>query len=326
MWMIHAGRGAWLVDEFKKGNYVAIGWQDIGDLSLVKTPAELRRRCIDVYPDLAPGKRGMRIGQIMRFRFEMQKGDKVVTYNPELRIYLVGKIISDYIYKENSPGNFNHIRNVEWIGSVNRDDLSVATKNALGAIMTLFLLSDSARDEILELLSGKKLEKKDIESEETEIEDIRKNVMEQAFEFIKDKILKLDWDEMQELVAGILRAMGYKTRVAGPGSDLGADVIASPDGLGLEQPRIKVEVKHREGPIGAPLIRSFIGGLRSTDRGLYVSTGGFTKEAKYEIQRASVPVTAIDIDNLAELLIKNYDKLDMEAKALVPLIKLYWPA
>ena len=137
---------------------------------------------------------------------------------------------------------------------------------------------------------------------------------------------KLDWEEMQELVAGILRAMGYKTSVASPGPDRGRDIIASPDGLGLEQPRIRVEVKHRNETVGAPLLRSFLGGLRQSDRGLYVSTGGFTKEARYEAERATIPVTLVDIDDLAQLLIKNYDTADTETKALVPLVKIYWPA
>jgi hypothetical protein len=39
--------------------------------------------------------------------------------------------------------------------------------------------------------------------------------------------------------------MGYKTRVSPPGADRGVDIFASPDGLGLEEPRIFVEVKHR---------------------------------------------------------------------------------
>ena len=131
---------------------------------------------------------------------------------------------------------------------------------------------------------------------------------------------------MQEMVAGVLRAMGYKTRVASPGPDRGVDIIASPDGLGLEQPRIRVEVKHRGGAIGAQQLRSFIGGLTQSDRGLYVSTGGFTREARYEAERSNVPVTLIDIDELAELLISNYDNVDSETKALIPLVKLYWPA
>jgi len=143
---------------------------------------------------------------------------------------------------------------------------------------------------------------------------------------LKDKIQKLDWEQIQDLVSGILRAMGYKTRVASPGPDRGTDIIASPDGSGLEQPRIRCEVKHREGSIGSPLLRSFIGGLRENDKGLYVSTGGFTREARYEAERSTVPVTLVDIDELVELLTQYYDNADSETKALIPLLKLYWPA
>jgi len=80
--------------------------------------------------------------------------------------------------------------------------------------------------------------------------------------------------------------MGYHTTVAADGSDRGADIFASPDGLGLQEPRIFVEVKHRSGSMGADELRKFLGGRRAGDRCLYVSTGGFTKAARYEAERA----------------------------------------
>ena len=130
---------------------------------------------------------------------------------------------------------------------------------------------------------------------------------------------------MQELVAGILRAMGYKTRISPKGADRGKDIVASPDGLGLEEPKIIVEVKHRQGQMGSQEIRSFLGGLRARDKGLYVSTGGFTKDARYEAERSNVPLTLIDSDIIVELIIQNYDSFDSDTKSLVPLKKIYWP-
>src|SRR5207248_1371129 len=111
--------------------------------------------------------------------------------------------------------------------------------------------------------------------------------------------------QMQELLASILRAMGFKARVSPRGPDRGVDVFASPDGLGLQEPRIKAEVKHRGDAIGAPELRSFIGGLRPSDRALYLSTGGFKKDAKYEADRSNIPVTLIDLDGLAVLVEQN---------------------
>jgi restriction system protein len=82
--------------------------------------------------------------------------------------------------------------------------------------------------------------------------------------------------------------MGYKTRISPPGSDRGKDVEASSDGLGLTDPHVIVEVKHREGgTMGSQYLRNFIAALRPRHKGLYVSTGGFTKEARYEADRAS---------------------------------------
>jgi len=158
------------------------------------------------------------------------------------------------------------------------------------------------------------------------VRDVLKDIEDRALEFIKDRLVRLDWQEMQELVAGLLRAMGYKTRVSPSGPDRGKDNVASPDGLGFESPRIVVEVKHRSGAMGSSEVRSFLGGRHKDDKGLYVSTGGFTKEARYEAERASIPLSLMDIDDLIDALLENYEALDNDTKQLVPLRRLYWPS
>lgn len=146
-----------------------------------------------------------------------------------------------------------------------------------------------------------------------------------ALEFIKDRAAKLDWDQMQRLVAGLLRAMGYKTQISPAGPDRGKDIVASPDGFGFESPRIVVEVKHRKGAMGSQEIRSFLGGRHKDDKGLYVSTGGFSKDARYEAERASISLSLMDIDELVAALIENYEQLDNETRQLLPLRRFYWP-
>jgi len=121
--------------------------------------------------------------------------------------------------------------------------------------------------------------------------------------------------------------MKYKTRVSPQGADRGKDIIASPDGLGFEQPRIVVEVKHRPNrQMGSHEIRSFLGGRHKDDRGLYVSTGGFSKDAKYEADRASIPLTLMDIDDLVEVVVEYYEELDLNTRSLLPLTRIYWPS
>lgn len=56
-----------------------------------------------------------------------------------------------------------------------------------------------------------------------------------------------------------------------------------------------------------------------------VSTGGFTREARYEAERATFPITLIDTDDLANLVVAHYESLDLDGWALLPLIRVYWP-
>lgn len=66
--------------------------------------------------------------------------------------------------------------------------------------------------------------------------------------------------------------------------------------------------------------------LRAGDNEFVVSTEGFSKEARYEAERATFPVTLIDTDDLADLIVAHYDNFDLEGRALLPLIRVYWPA
>jgi restriction system protein len=325
MWLVRAGEKGYMFEEFIKNNVVAIGWTELGDLSRINSLKEIKELLKSQYPEYKEGTVNINAGQIFRFRVSFKKGEQVITYNPETRTYHIGKIISDYEYSETLLEHMKHIRKVEWTGSISRDELSPGARNTLGSIMTIIEIPVEVQKEINALLKKDgQAEGKDEDTKE-EFDVIIEDVIAKANEFVKDRIQSLDWEEMQELVAGILRGMGYKTRVSPKGPDRGRDILASPDGLGLEEPRIIVEVKHRTGQIGSTEIRSFVGGLRSRDKGVYVSTGGFTKEAKYEAERSNVPISIIDLDGLVELLIQYYDNFDAETKSLIPLRKIYWP-
>ncbi|WP_445355689.1 restriction endonuclease [Microbulbifer sp. EKSA008] len=198
-------------------------------------------------------------------------------------------------------------------------------KNSLGATLTLFSLSQETIDAFLTIFEGRTVTPQEDEAAETDSAQLKDETVAQSHELIKDKIAALLPEEMEELVAAILRAMGFKAKVSPKGPDRGVDVIASPDGLGLTQPRIKAEIKHRDGSMGAPAIRGFIGALREGDSGLFVSTGGFTREALYEADRSTFPLTLVDLDDLADLIVSHYESFDLEGRALMPLVRIYWP-
>lgn len=325
-WMVRAGEGGRLVSEFDSANCVAIGWQEMGDLSRFKSLGELKSEVTRVYPGDHPSKAANAAAMLWKFKEEMSVGDDVVTYNPIQREYLVGKIKGDYRYNDSVLSDYNQIRDVEWSGKVSRDHLTAAAKNTLGSVLTLFEPGIEVLEQLRKALGGQPIDPS-LPEVETDGATLKEDQIAKAHEFVKDRILKLSPDDMEQLIACVLEAMGYKARVSPTGPDRGRDVIASPDGLGLQQPRIIAEVKHRpRESMGASQIRSFLGALRSSDCGLYVSTGGFTKEAMYEAERASVPLTLVDLDNLASLVVDNYENFDPEGRTLLPLVRVYWPA
>lgn len=329
LWMVRAEVGGKYFDDFRSKSIVAIGWVNLGDMSLLKTREAFSQAVSKAFPDMKKMQVAISAGQTFRFAREMKIGDRVLTYDPSRRVYLVGTITSDYFYDNSMIEDEPNCRRVEWQGEVPRDHLTVNAKNSLGAISTLFLLPDDAAIEIENLLAGATPAKPaaEVEDEATAVDTLLKDIQGKAFEFIKDKVSRLDWEELQELVAGLLRAMGYKTRISPSGPDRGKDIVASPDGFGFESPRIVVEVKHRTGStMGSQEIRSFLGGRHKDDKGLYVSTGGFSKDARYEAERASIPLMLMDLDDLVMALLEHYEKMDIDTQRLIPLRKLYWPA
>ena len=334
MWMVRAGRGGENVEDFVRHGIVALGDTKVGALSPAIKKDELLRLFAEKYPEEKEGSRAGWASQLMRFMGEVKTGDMVVTFDRDHRLYLLGTITGEYEWDPRLIEDNPHFRRVKWTNQVPRDLLTVSSRNTLGAILTLFKLgSEVARDfqahqiPIGTAIADVPPKPKEVAAEEKDAEAaVRAEVIEKADEFIEDAINELDWKQMQDLVAGILRSMGYRTTVSPPGADRGVDIFASPDGLGLQEPRIFVEVKHRnQTTMGAEKVRAFLGGRKAGDKCLYVSTGSFTKEARYEAERASVPLTLLDLRDLRKLLVENYEKLDAETRALVPLKRLYWP-
>jgi len=326
MWMVRSEGGS-LYDAFRERGVAAVGWSQ---LAAHAKPGIGRKELIAIYQTSEPeAKQGTVVSaasQTYRFVNEIQLGDWIITYSPPNRLYSIGKVVGPAEHRpEWAEQGMGLVRKVSWQDQeLPRDSLGTSTKNSLGSTLTLFEVPPSGAIDVHAALKGKPSPAVDVEAEEV-IADPLADIESQALERMKDRVNELDWDDMQQLVAGILRAMGYKTQVSPPGADRGKDIVASPDGFGFEHPRIVVEVKHRKGQMGSQEIRSFLGGRHKDDRGLYVSTGGFTKDAQYEADRASIPLAMWTLDHVVRALIEHYDATDAETKRIVPLKRMYWP-
>ena len=134
--------------------------------------------------------------------------------------------------------------------------------------------------------------------------------------------------DFQELVADLLRAMGYHISwVSPPGKDGGIDIVAHTDPLGTQPPRIKVQVKRKKEAVDVDGLRSFMALLSDDDVGLFVTLGGFTKDAAEEARtQEKRRVTLIDLERLFDLWVEYYTKLSDTARQRLALRPIYFLA
>lgn len=114
----------------------------------------------------------------------------------------------------------------------------------------------------------------------------------------------------ENLVLDLLHAMGYGTsrtdlqRVGGSG-DGGIDGVISLDKLGLE--KVYVQAKRWQNTVGSPQIQTFMGALqlKGADKGVFITTASFSKDAREAATRARGSVVLIDGGQLASLMIDH---------------------
>lgn len=152
---------------------------------------------------------------------------------------------------------------------------------------------------------------------------------EQAWTEIEQHLRSMKPYEFQELVASLLRAMGYHVAwVAPPGKDGGIDILAWSDPLGTRPPQIKVQVKrYSTNNIDVDSLRSFMAVLGDDDVGFFVTTAGFTKNAHDEARtQEKRKVRLVDLERLFDLWVEYYPKLDEPARRRLPLQPIHFLA
>ncbi len=103
--------------------------------------------------------------------------------------------------------------------------------------------------------------------------------------------------------------------------------MAWPDALGTQSPRIKVQVKRQTAAVSVDGLRSFMAVLGDDDVGIFVSLGGFTRDAQDEARlQATRRITLIDLERLFDLWVERYPTLQDEDRRRLPLQPIYFLA
>jgi len=150
----------------------------------------------------------------------------------------------------------------------------------------------------------------DIESSTDLAEDIEWNI--ELLQVLK----KMDPYAFERLAQRILRESGFvKVQVTGKSGDGGIDGIGVLR-MNLVSFQVMFQCKRYKGSVSSPAVRDFRGAMTGrADKGLIITTGTFTADAKREAVRDGAPtIDLIDGDALCDLL-KNL-KLGVEIKMI----------
>lgn len=324
IWGIHAGATGDADSLFKKG-YIALGWDEIGDLAaLPPTRESIKDVVAEKYPHFKKGAIPNAAGQMFRFTHEAKIGDLVIYRSKSESIIHIGRITGEYHYQPALEPAYPHVRPTKWLTTLQPIQATQGARYEIGSAMSFFQVRNYA-DEWRSHLTGKKSTPVVEEGDDPTVGIVAEEIENLTRDFIYSELSReLKGHPFATFVAHLLETMGYRTRVSPEGADGGVDIIAHRDQLGFEPPIIRVQVKSGSGNIGNPEVAALLGTLSQGEFGLFVTLGKFTPPAK-NFARTKGNLRLIDRDELIDLVLSRYEQLDSRYKGLLPLKRVYVP-
>ena len=306
---------------FLKGNVIAIGWLEMGDLSLIDANRDaFKDKYIQTYPDAKKGSIATAAGMLYRFCYEVQIGDYVVYPSKSNREVNIGTVEGSYVY-DPSQKEYVQTRKVRWLKHLPRVSFSQGALYEIGAAMSFFMVKNYA-DEFLAALDKNFKKGFSADSEDESVGATAEEIIESTKDFIlKELSRQMKGYDLEQFVADLLRAMGYRTTVSPQGGDSGIDITAYKDEL---PPRILVQVKSQDSDIKETTIQSLKGAMREGDYGLFVTLSNYTKNAQKYLDSTPI-IRGINGMELVDLILKYYGGLSEKYRKMIPLKMVYIP-
>ena len=336
LWLIRLGKNGEFERRALEEGVLTIGFGLQGDISHLTDREALITEMARLHPDDKPNRHKNFAAQINQFVNVAQAGDLVVSPMKITGAVALGRIAGPY-----APGPGGEAtRSVEWIKpDVPRDAFRQDLLYSFGAFMTVCEISRNnalARVEAV-IETGRdpgdgaapKLPKNgpaNAENETQEASDAPVNLDRIARDQIERRIASaFAGHDFTRLVGAILVAQGYRIRVSPPGADAGVDIVAGSGPLGLESPRVVVQVKSGDQIVDQPTLQGLIGSVQDTqaDHGLIVSWRGFTAPVARRLNELFFRVRLWGRDDLIDNLFAVYDRLPEDIRAELPLRKTW---
>lgn len=338
LWVQKGGSNGEREQRMLDNGVLGMGWGEMDcNLAELGTREDFEREYRKSYPEAGEKRLNHHIRQLWAFVHEAKLGDLVAVPLKTRSAIAVGKINGAYRHGPEFGQDMMHLRPVEWIKTdLSRGVFGQDILYSFGAFMTFCQVKrNNAEFRVRTVLEkgfdpeklegktekGKKGEELDAAVQEAG-RDLEQDGQDEIRKFIE---VNFKGHRMADLVNAILRAQGFVTLVSAPGPDDGTDILAGSGPIGMDSPRLCVQVKSGSTPCANEVFQRLKGTMDdfSAEQGLLVSWGGFKDSVLKETGRSFFKARLWDSGDLIKTLLENYEKLGDEIQAQLPLKRIW---
>lgn len=338
LWLVRAGGHGEHERRFMEDGRIYLTWENLteSDLSAIPDYDGIKQLLVQKYPGELIRRIGNWSGQVWAFALAMKPGDWVVVPRKSSGTIAVGAINSGYTFDPATDTMYRHYRTVQWLNTdVPRSAFDQDLLYSFGAIMTICEIKRNDAEKRVRAMATKGWQSVPVtstlpapngggtaspaESVEVDLEQLARDSIAKLI------IQKFMGHGMARLVEAVLKAQGFTTYRSPEGADKGIDLLAAGGAFGFERPRICVQVKSGDTPADRPEFTQLIGAMQSVgaDQGLFVSWSGIKLTVVREVPTQFFKVRVWNANDLIDQLLSNYDKLDEDIKAELPLKRIW---
>lgn len=329
VWTVKGGRSGEREDRLLEHGLIGGGWEQLPSLEGVPSKDALAEVFSEAYPEAAARTASNYVGQLWSLVARMGEGDLVVLPLKSTGTVAVGRVSGPYRYRDDLGTDLRHTRPVTWMTTdVPRDAFDQDLLYSFGAFLTIGRVRRAeAEARVLAAATGTPAPPQDPTDDEEPTADVESalDVESTAREQLRQHITRnFAGHELSRLVGAVLESKGYTgVLVSPPGADRGVDILAGSGPLGMDRPRLAVQVK--TGMAGVEELRSLLGVMDSfrADQGLLVAWGGFRGKARQEARQSHFAVRLWDAAGLLRELEDGYLELPEELRTELPLKRVW---
>lgn len=344
-WVVRSGRAGerdqWAIDNGYSGG----GWQEIPDLSACTTREEVGAIVSQVIPDGSKGLVQNTTAQLWALRGRITPGDLLAMPMKTTKQIALGRVKSGYKYLAEGIPSQRHVVEVDWIRTdVPRSAVKTDLLYTLGSVLTIFSPSKNNAVSRLQNLtkygvdpgSVSPIQQSGLNSSSGPssgpVDDTAVDSPELSTDFEQaaaDQILtRIGEDfaghDLATLITAVLESEGYSCVQSPPGPDGGIDITAGRGPLGLDSPRVLVQVKSG-GQVGAPVVAQLQGVMAThgAEQGLLVAWGGLSKPARDSVKHQALRLRIWEASDIVDAVLRNYERLPASIQGALPLKRVW---